>query len=68
MKIINLKKKQTVKIGDTYVTFLRKAGAKGFELGIEAPPLKLIHREEYFVVVKKDRERLLKRSDKNDGE
>ena len=60
MLIMNLRKNETIKIGDTKVTFLRKCGSRGFELGIKAPSSKSIHREEFFLVLKKERERFLK--------
>lgn len=68
MKIITLKKNETVNIGDTTVTFMRKSGAKGFELGVNAPQSKSIHREEFFALFKKELERRLNRCDKSDDE
>jgi sRNA-binding carbon storage regulator CsrA len=68
MKIITLKKNEAARIGDVSITFIRKCGVKGFELGIKAPQSKSIHREEFFMVLKKELDRFLKRRDKSDDE
>jgi sRNA-binding carbon storage regulator CsrA len=54
VKIVTLKRSETVRIGDTLVTFRRKRGEKGFELDINAPPLKPVYREEVYAFLKKD--------------
>lgn len=60
MMIVNLKKNETVRMGDTWVTFICRREFKGFELGVKAPPSKSVHREEIYTILKKEKERLSK--------
>ena len=62
MKIVTLKRNETVCIGDTLVTFRRKRGDKGFELDIKAPPQKPVYREEVYVFLKKEEARCFKQN------
>lgn len=65
MRLVNLRKNETVRIGDTWVTFLRRRDNKGFELGVKAPPFKPIYREEVHAVLKKEKECLLQQASEN---
>jgi sRNA-binding carbon storage regulator CsrA len=58
MLVINLKKNEVLRIGDSAVMYRRDRGLKGIELGVDAPPAKSIHREEYFVVLQKEIKRM----------
>lgn len=67
MRLVSLKKNETVRIGDTWVTFIRRRDSKGFELGVKAPPSKPIYREEVYTVLKKEKECLLQQESENNN-
>lgn len=67
MMIVNLRKNETLRIGDTWVTFIRRRDSKGFELGVKAPPSKPIYREEVYAVLKKEKECLLQQESENNN-
>lgn len=65
MKIVNVKKNETVRIGDAWVTFIRKRDNEGFELGVKTSLIKPIYREEVYAVLKKEKGCFLQQESEN---